>query len=122
MIYSLTNLRQFFFIWVHHSSINWIPVSTIIYVKFNVFLFYIFVNSTENTLVYTVASESTDGYERYANFAKQNGIEFKALGLNEKWRGGDMNSAGGGYKVNLLKKAIKDYKDDKDRIVLFTDR
>lgn len=37
--------------------------------------------------------------------------------------GGDMNFPGGGYKVNLLKKALAPYiKNDENRIVMFTDR
>jgi hypothetical protein len=41
------------------------------------------------------------------------------LGLGNKWLGGDMNYAGGGFKVNLLKKELESIKDDV--IVLFTD-
>lgn len=44
------------------------------------------------------------------------------IGLGEKWEGGDMNSFGGGYKVNLLKEAVAPFKDNKDMIILFTDR
>lgn len=33
-----------------------------------------------------------------------------------------MSGPGGGYKVNLLREAIKPYKDDKERIIMFTDR
>lgn len=33
-----------------------------------------------------------------------------------------MKNPGGGYKVNLLRKAIKPFKDDKEKIILFTDR
>lgn len=44
------------------------------------------------------------------------------LGLNEPWRGGDMTSVGGGYKINLLKDALKKLStDDKDKLILFTD-
>lgn len=32
-----------------------------------------------------------------------------------------MNHPGGGYKVNLLKKAMEKYKDEDDTIVMFTD-
>ena len=43
--------------------------------------------------------------------------------MNEKWRGGDMmRGPGGGHKINLLKSALKDYKDDKNTIIMFTDR
>lgn len=44
------------------------------------------------------------------------------LGLGEKWEGGDMSSFGGGYKVNLLRQALLPFKDNKDTIVMFTDR
>lgn len=33
-----------------------------------------------------------------------------------------MKTIGGGYKINLLKKALADYRHDANRIVLFTDR
>jgi procollagen-lysine,2-oxoglutarate 5-dioxygenase len=41
--------------------------------------------------------------------------------MNEEWKGGDMNHPGGGFKVNLLKKAMEQYKDEDDTIVMFTD-
>lgn len=43
--------------------------------------------------------------------------------MDKEWAGGDMNSYGGGYKVNLLKEAINGLGDQhKDDIILFTDR
>lgn len=44
------------------------------------------------------------------------------VGWNEEWKGGDMSSIGGGYKVNLLKKELEKYKDDHDTIVMYVDR
>lgn len=45
------------------------------------------------------------------------------LGLGEKWKGGDVRShAGGGHKVNLLKKELLEHKDDTGKIIMFTDR
>lgn len=43
------------------------------------------------------------------------------IGFGRKWEGGDMHGLGGGFKVNLLKEAIKPYKDS-DKIIMFTDR
>lgn len=45
------------------------------------------------------------------------------LGKGEAWQGGDniKKSPGGGWKINLLKEALETYKDDKDKIILFTD-
>lgn len=42
--------------------------------------------------------------------------------MNEEWLGGQMDSYGGGYKVNLLREALEPFKDDNKKIVLFTDR
>ena len=43
--------------------------------------------------------------------------------MGEVWKGGDVKrTVGGGHKVNLLKKALEEYKDDKEKIVAFTDR
>lgn len=77
---------------------------------------------SENSLVFTVASDPTDGYLRYIRSAKHYGIDVKTLGLGKEWLGGDMSKAGGGYKITLLKEALKQYKGDENRIVLFTDR
>ncbi len=44
-------------------------------------------------------------------------------GLGEHWRGGNIKvSAGGGQKINILKRDIEKYKNDKDTIFIFTDR
>ena len=43
--------------------------------------------------------------------------------MGEEWRGGDVaNYAGGGQKVRFLRKELEKYKDDKDQILMFTDR
>lgn len=42
--------------------------------------------------------------------------------MNEEWLGGSMDSYGGGYKINLLRQALEPYKDDGQKIILFTDR
>ncbi|CAD5125250.1 DgyrCDS13492 [Dimorphilus gyrociliatus] len=73
-------------------------------------------------LLVTIASERTDGFERWRRSAEHNGFtNIRVLGLGEEWRGGSMLSIGGGYKVNLLKKGLKDIKDREDLLVLFTD-
>ena len=72
----------------------------------------------------TVASNETDGYKRYLRSIDVYGIydNLRVLGLGEPWNGGNMNFAGGGYKVNLLKAALEEYKNDNEKIILFTDR
>ncbi|XP_066261630.1 procollagen-lysine,2-oxoglutarate 5-dioxygenase [Euwallacea similis] len=72
-------------------------------------------------LVFTVATNETDGYQRYIDSAKRFGIEPIILGKGEKWKGGDMRRPGGGWKINLLKAALRQYKLDDEKIVLFTD-
>lgn len=46
----------------------------------------------------------------------------ETLGLDKEWLGGSMESYGGGYKINLVRDALKEYQDDDKKIVLFTDR
>ncbi|CAO1438406.1 unnamed protein product [Diamesa hyperborea] len=75
----------------------------------------------DKPLIFTVASEATDGYVRYIRSAEHYGLSITTLGLGKPWKGGDMNFPGGGYKVNLLKDALKPYKGDENRIVMFTD-
>jgi hypothetical protein len=48
-----------------------------------------------------------------------NGIYPKNIGINVDWKGGDMQTPGGGMKVNLLRAYIKDLPDYD--VVLFTD-
>lgn len=77
-----------------------------------------------DVLVFSVASNETDGFQRYLRSIEVYGFRknLNVLGLGEPWRGGNMKSFGGGYKINLLKKALTDYRNDANRIVLFTDR
>lgn len=49
-------------------------------------------------------------------------LQVETLGMHEEWKGGQMDSYGGGYKINLLRKALEPYQDDDKKIVLFTDR
>lgn len=70
--------------------------------------------------MYTVATESTDGFERYQLSAKEFDIKPKVLGFGQQWKGGDMKGPGGGWKINLLKEALQDHKSQ-DKIALFTD-
>ncbi|XP_043236665.1 procollagen-lysine,2-oxoglutarate 5-dioxygenase 1-like isoform X2 [Amphibalanus amphitrite] len=73
-------------------------------------------------LAITVATDETDGFKRYARSAKQYDIPVKVLGMGEEWRGGDVKRfAGGGHKINILKAALAKYKDDKNKIIMFTD-
>ncbi|KAL3280590.1 hypothetical protein HHI36_003822 [Cryptolaemus montrouzieri] len=75
----------------------------------------------DDVLVFTVATEETDGFQRYKISAEEYGIEPIILGFGEEWKGGDiLNKPAGGWKINLLKKALKDYKDQ-NKIALFTD-
>lgn len=74
-----------------------------------------------NIKVFTVATDRTDGFLRYMRSAKVYDIEVTPLGLDQEWKGGNMEGPGGGFKVNLLREAIKPLKDEKNTIILFTD-
>ncbi|XP_072758610.1 procollagen-lysine,2-oxoglutarate 5-dioxygenase isoform X2 [Anoplolepis gracilipes] len=79
---------------------------------------------TNDVLVFTVASNETDGFQRYLRSVEVYKFRdnLRILGLGEPWKGGNVrNYAGGGYKINLLKKALKDYRNDEKKIILFTD-
>ncbi|TDG49724.1 hypothetical protein AWZ03_003962 [Drosophila navojoa] len=78
-------------------------------------------NLNDKIKVFTVATEPTDGYRRYIRSAQVYDIEVQTLGLGEEWQGGDMKGLGGGYKINLLRKAVQELKDAEDTIILFTD-
>ncbi|XP_071331207.1 procollagen-lysine,2-oxoglutarate 5-dioxygenase 1 isoform X2 [Trachinotus anak] len=77
--------------------------------------------SEEKLLVVTVATKETDGFRRFLRSAKHFNYTVKVLGRGQKWRGGDyMSAPGGGQKVQLLKEALEEMKDE-DKIILFID-
>ncbi|XP_076756253.1 procollagen lysyl hydroxylase isoform X2 [Xylocopa sonorina] len=80
---------------------------------------------TDDVLVFTVATNETDGYKRFLRSVDVNGFRdnLRVLGLGKPWLGGDnvKTSVGGGYKINLLIKALENYKNEDERIVIFTD-
>ena len=46
----------------------------------------------------------------------------QVLGMGEPWKGGNMESYGGGYKVNLLKAGLEAVKNNPKQLVMFVDR
>ncbi|XP_050309615.1 procollagen-lysine,2-oxoglutarate 5-dioxygenase isoform X2 [Anthonomus grandis grandis] len=74
-----------------------------------------------DVLVFTVATNETHGYNRYIDSVRTFGIEPKILGFGQKWKGGDMLYPGGGWKINLLKNALKPFEGSEEKIVVFTD-
>ncbi|CAH2103581.1 unnamed protein product [Euphydryas editha] len=92
-------------------------------------LFLIYAFKTEGTLskpdvlVFTVATEDNHGLQRYLRSANVYGIKVEVLGMGQQWKGGNMESQGGGQKVLLLKEKLNLSKNTakKDTIILFTD-
>ncbi|XP_076180900.1 procollagen lysyl hydroxylase isoform X1 [Ptiloglossa arizonensis] len=78
----------------------------------------------KDVLVFTIASNETDGYKRFLKSVHVYGFQnnLNVLGLGKSWQGGNVKtSSGGGYKVNLLKEALEKYQFDEENIVIFTD-
>ncbi|XP_064610381.1 procollagen-lysine,2-oxoglutarate 5-dioxygenase 1-like isoform X2 [Liolophura sinensis] len=76
----------------------------------------------EGLLVTTIATEENDGFKRFLKTAQQNDLDVKVFGLGQVWDGGDVKMfAGGGHKVNLLRKGLEEYKDRSDLIIMFVD-
>lgn len=71
--------------------------------------------------VVTVATDRTPGYLRWERSCKVAGLSCTALGMGQEWQGGDMDYPGGGWKVNLLKEAMKELGQRKETVVMFTD-
>ncbi|CAG5117998.1 unnamed protein product, partial [Candidula unifasciata] len=72
-------------------------------------------------LVVTVATEENDGFRLFMRSIKKYGLDVKVFGLGTSWQGGSMQSVGGGQKVNILKEALKPYKNNENLIIMFTD-
>lgn len=70
---------------------------------------------------FSVATNETDGFKQFIRSAKIYNVPVEVIGFGKKWAGGDMRGQGGGFKVNLVKEALKSCKDNKDQIIMFTD-
>lgn len=47
----------------------------------------------------------------------------QVLGMNEEWVGGNLQyGVGGGQKINILRSNIEKYKNEKNLVIMFTDR
>jgi procollagen-lysine,2-oxoglutarate 5-dioxygenase len=78
----------------------------------------------DNLIIISVATDvNNKGLQYFINSLKKYNIQYKILGLNTKWNGGDMKTTGGGQKINLLKKELKqwDIEKLKSTLLLFSD-
>ncbi|KAI3386846.1 hypothetical protein SNEBB_000372 [Seison nebaliae] len=77
----------------------------------------------DDYVVLTIATEKTDGFNQLEETLKHFNYNYKVLGLNEDWEGGDMATGqGGGQKINILKKELsKINKKNEKTVVLFVD-
>ena len=78
--------------------------------------------SSEKLALFTVATESNDGFQRFMRSVERHGYNLTVLGRGAEWRGGDvMRYPGGGQKVNLLRDAVQKLKLADDWLVMFVD-
>lgn len=71
----------------------------------------------------TVATEATDGFNRFNRSAHVYGVRVEVLGMGSEWRGGDVSRyPGGAHKLILLRRALQQYKNEEKMVILFTDR
>jgi hypothetical protein len=78
----------------------------------------------QKLVILSVATDKNDGFIRFENSLKKNNIEYKILGMNTKWNGGNMEMGpGGGQKINLLRSELMTWNKValKNNVVLFTD-
>ncbi|XP_059152546.1 procollagen-lysine,2-oxoglutarate 5-dioxygenase 1-like isoform X2 [Physella acuta] len=76
--------------------------------------------STE-LLVVTVATKENDGFRNFIRSVNKYGLNVKVFGLGTEWKGGSMESTGGGHKINLLKEGLKPYRNKENLILMFVD-
>ncbi|XP_061128081.1 procollagen-lysine,2-oxoglutarate 5-dioxygenase 1 isoform X1 [Syngnathus typhle] len=74
----------------------------------------------DKIVIVTVATKETDGFKRFMRSAKHFNYTVKVLGRDQKWKGSDDMSPGGGQKVRILKAALETMKDE-DKIIVFVD-
>lgn len=78
----------------------------------------------QTLFVISVATENTAEFKRFEQSLKIHGIEYKILGMNTKWQGGNMEMGpGGGQKINMLRNELINWTEQqlRTKIILFTD-
>ncbi|KAG8431599.1 hypothetical protein GDO86_018021 [Hymenochirus boettgeri] len=76
----------------------------------------------DKLLIITVATDITEGYQRFLRTARNFNYTVRTLGLGEQWKGGDVaHTVGGGQKVRWLKEELEKYHDQEDLVVMFVD-
>jgi hypothetical protein len=78
----------------------------------------------QKLFVISVATENTAEFKRFERSLNIQEIEYKILGMNTKWQGGNMEMGpGGGQKINLLRNELMNWNKDllTSKTVLFTD-
>ncbi len=71
-------------------------------------------------ILITVATDENDCVKRYRDSCLKYGVNPVILGLDDKWKGGDMTAGqGGGQKINFLKRYLQDISTNK--LIIFTD-
>jgi hypothetical protein len=78
----------------------------------------------QKLFILSVATENTEEFKRFERSLNIQEIEYKILGMNTKWQGGNMEMGpGGGQKINLLRSELMNWNKEllRNKIVLFTD-
>ena len=77
---------------------------------------------TSHLRIVTVASDPTDGYERFMESCKYWNFDPVVLGMGQLWTWDLTQAPGGGRKVNLLKEYLNQISSDSDtELILFSD-
>uniref|UniRef100_A0A6I8QMR6 procollagen-lysine 5-dioxygenase n=1 Tax=Xenopus tropicalis TaxID=8364 RepID=A0A6I8QMR6_XENTR len=76
----------------------------------------------DKLLVVTVATDTTEGYERFLRTARHFNYTVRTLGLGHEWKGGDVaRTVGGGQKVRWLKEELEKHSEQDDLVIMFVD-
>ena len=78
------------------------------------------IEEINNLKIITVATHNKEPLQRFKESCEIYNLDYKILGLNQEWKGGNMKQGmGGGMKINLLRDDLINYNDDD--IIFFTD-
>jgi hypothetical protein len=76
--------------------------------------------NTNNLTILATGTDMVDGLKRFIKSCEIHNLNYKIMGLGEKWQGGDMKKGpGGGHKINLLINTLIKMTDNE--IVLVSD-
>ena len=78
------------------------------------------IKTSKKLLILAVGTDMNHGLQRFIHSCKTYGLQYRILGLHQKWKGGNMaQGMGGGMKINFLKTELLNLHEE--QLIFFSD-